>query len=179
VKKQAKRGRVFTAFKLSFNLVPEETGFLYIHLNRTENLKKILCFCDALGRTHFLNLDDLEFVVQKKADLAYAVLDSLMKKGDIEKAKLAIDRLLSLHIKFYREGLHNRDPNFRSNCGFVDAQAIVIDVGRIVYSEEIKNPKIYKEELRKTTAKFRLYLSTNHPELLFHFDQSLAKITMT
>jgi hypothetical protein len=178
IKKEGKRHRAFTAFKLSFDLLPGETGLLYIHLNRTEHLNKTLPFCDALGKTHLLNLDELEFVVQRKADLAYAVLDSLMEKREIENAKLAIDQLLSLNVKLYREGFQNRDCNFRSNCGFIDTRAIVIDVGRIIYDEEIKNPKIYKEHLRQTTVKFRHYLSTSHPELLSHFDQSIAKLML-
>jgi hypothetical protein len=175
-KREAKRNRVFNAFKLSFDLLPEETGLLYVHLNQTQHLKKILAFCDPLGKTHLLNLDDLEFIVQKKADLAYNTLNSLMEKKDIEGAKLAIDQLLALNVKLYQKGFLNRDPNFRSNCGFIENSAILIDVGRVVYSEKIKHPKKYKQELLKITPKFRLYISTQYPELLSYFDLAIGKI---
>ncbi len=175
-KREAKRNRVFNAFKLSFDLLSEETGLFYVHLNRTQHLKKTLSFCDALGKTHFLNLDDLEFIVQKKADLAYNTLNSLMKKNDIERAKLAIEQLLTLNIKLYQKGFLNRDPNFRSNCGFIENGAIIIDVGRIIYSEKIKKPKKYKQELLKITPKFRFYISTQYPELIPYFDQVVEKI---
>jgi hypothetical protein len=175
-KREAKRNRVFNAFKCSFDLLPEETGLLYVHLNQTHHLKKTLPFCDALGKTHLLNLDELEFVIQKKADLAYNTLNSLMEKRDPEGAKLAIDQLLTLNVRLYQQGFWNRDPNFRSNCGFIETGAIVIDVGRIIYSEKIKKPKKYKQEFLKTTSKFRFDISTQYPELLSYFDQTVAKI---
>ena len=176
IKRKEKRHRVFNAFGLSFDFLPSETGLLYVHLNRTIHLKKTLSFCDAMGKTHLLNLDKLEFVIQKKADLAYSVLDSLMEKGNFEGAKLAIDQLLLLNIKLYQKGFRNRDPNFRSNCGFIDGQAIVIDVGRIIESKEIKEPKNYQKELSQIIPKFRLYLSKRHPELLSHFDQTIEML---
>jgi hypothetical protein len=176
-KRDAKRDKVFTAFKLSFDHLSSETGLLYVHLNQTEHLNKELSFCDAVGKMHLLNLDELEFVIQKKADLAYHTLDSLMEKKDIEGAKLAIDELLLLNVNLYQKGFRNRDANFRSNCGFIPGtQAILIDVGRVVFTTEIKDPKNYKEELLRITPKFRLYLSTQYPDLLPHFDQSIAEI---
>lgn len=175
-KREAKRSRVFNAFKLCFNRIPTQTGLLYIHLNCTDHLKKTVPFCDALGNTHQLNLDNLEFVIQKKADLAYSTLDSLMEKKDLSRAKLAIDQLLHLNVELYLKGFRNRDVNFRSNCGFIDTGAMVIDIGRIVDDEKIKKPKKFKQELLKITPKFRLYLSSRYPELLPHFDQSIAKI---
>jgi hypothetical protein len=176
-KREAKRNRVFTAFKLCFDLLPAETGLLYVHLNQTEHLRKALPISDAMGKRHLLNLDELEFVVQKKADLAYHTIDSLMEKKDIEGAKSAIDQLLKLNLKLYQKGFRNRDANFRSNCGFIADRAMLIDVGRIVYSQEIKEPKNYKEELLRITPKFRMYLTSRHPELLAYFDQSVVKMT--
>ncbi len=175
-KRADKRNRVFNAFKLSFDLLSEETGLLYVHLNQTQHVKKILPFCDALGKTHFLNLDDLEFVVQKKADLAYNTLHSLMEKKESEGAKLAIDQLLALNVKLYQKGFRNRDPNFKSNCGFIGTDAIVIDVGRILPLENIKTAEEHKQELLKITPQFRAYISTQYPELLPHFDQAIGKI---
>ena len=175
-KRKAKRNRVFNAFKLSFDLLPKETGLLYVHLNQTEHLKKVLPFCDPCKKTHFLNLDDLEFVIQKKADLAYNTLNAFMEKRDWEGAKLAIDQLLSLNVKLYQKGFLNRDPNFRSNCGFIEADPIVIDVGRIIYDETIKKKENYNQELLKIIPKFRSYVSLQYPELLSHFDQVVEKI---
>ena len=47
LKREEKRNKVFSAFKLSFDSLPNETGLLYVHLNPTEHLKKTLRLFDA------------------------------------------------------------------------------------------------------------------------------------
>lgn len=175
-KKGAKRNRAFKAFKLSFDFLSAESGLLYVHLNQTQHLQKTLSFLDDSGNEHLLNLDELEFVVQKKADLAYHVLDQLIQNNDIVGAKQAIDQLLSLNIKLYQKGFRNRDPNFRNNWGFIGARGMLIDVGRIMYCQEISDPKVYKGEILQMNSKFRFYLSNKHPELVSHFDKTIANI---
>jgi hypothetical protein len=165
-KRAAKRDRAFQAFKLSFDLLSSETGLIYVHLNRTVHLHRALPFEDAEGKTHWIALDDVPFVVQKRAELASQTIDRLMQDKDLRNAKLAIDRILALNLKLSQKGFHNRDPNFRSNCGFIGADAILIDVGRIASG---------KQESCKAICKFRDYLLTKHPELLQHFDQSVAE----
>jgi hypothetical protein len=75
-----------------------------------------------------------------------------------------------------QQGLRNRDANFRSNCGFIGATAVVIDVGRVVYSEEIKKGESMKKEILRITPRFRRYLLESYSELLPGFDQAVAKI---
>ncbi len=175
-KRQERRDKVFKAFKLSKDTLGRETGLLYVHLNRTSHLNKKLSLCDAKGGSYLLNLDDLEFVIQRKAELAFAKIDSLMQNKECEGAKRAIDKLLELSLGLGRKGFRDRDPNLRSNCGFIGDEAILIDVGRIIYSEEIKEPKKFKRELMRASVVFRKYLSRSYPQLLSHFDNCIAKI---
>lgn len=170
LKREEKRNKVFSAFKLSFDCLPGETGLLYVHLNPTDHLKKTLRLCDPEGRNHLLNLDELEFVVQRKAELAYKVIDSLIAAQRVDEAKQAIDQLLALQASIHKKGFRNRDPNFRHNYGLIGGQAILIDVGRIVDFEKTsqKNPI--------STSRFREYLFDRHPELLAYFDQSIDEI---
>lgn len=169
-KREEYRDRVFTAFKMSLNDLSRETGMLFVHLNRTTHLNRELSFCDAQGICHLLNLDDLEFVVQKKAEMAFTRIDALMQGGDIAGAKEAIAKLLQLNVGFYQKGYRNRDPNFRSNCGFIGNEAVLVDVGRMVHSEDVKKPDEMRKELDKAIPRFEKYLSVKHPELLAFFE---------
>lgn len=171
MKMEIKRNRVFEAFRLSFDLLPEETGMLYVHLNPTTHLNKLLKVCDATGKSHLLNLDGLEFALQKKAELAFVKIDSLMQKKDVGGAKEAIHKLLQINMTLDRKGIFNRDPNFGSNCGFIGTNPILIDVGRVIHNEEIKEPEKSKKQLLKAIASFRQYLAQNHSELIDYFDQ--------
>jgi hypothetical protein len=164
-KTDAKRDRVFSAFRLSFDRLSEETGMLYIHLNPTQHLHKTVLFSDISGKEHLLNLDELQFVVQKKADLANGYIDTLLARNDVDGAKDAINQLLSLSMRLHEKGVRNRDPNFRSNYGFVDGRPIVVDVGRMA-----SRKKSAQKDLRRFKEKFRIYLAKEHPELLEYFD---------
>jgi hypothetical protein len=169
-KDQAKKKRVFSAFQLSFDRLPEETGIFYIHLNPTEHLHKTLVFCDYNGKEHLLNLDGLQFVIQKKAILANHHLEELMAKQDLEGAKRAVDQLLSLWLKLHRKGIYNRDPDFSNNYGFADEKPMLIDVGRIAPSQKSK-----QEELAHFTKEFRIYLANRCPELVDYFDEVICE----
>ncbi|MBS0604353.1 MAG: hypothetical protein JSS60_04855 [Verrucomicrobia bacterium] len=179
LKKEQQRARVFSAFRLSLDALPEETGLVFVHLNPTRNINTVLSVSDAKGGVHELDLDNLEFVLQKKAVLAYSFIDSLMEKGDLEGAKRAIDELLQLNVALNRKGFRNRDPNFRSNCGFIGGHAVLIDMGRMVQSEEIKQPANLKKEIKRISPRFRKFLAEKHPQLLDHFDNCIAKILET
>lgn len=169
-KREERRHKVFSAFVLSFNHLADETGLLYVHLNPTEHLKKTLVFSDAGGNAHELELDPLEFVIQKKATLAFQTIDSLVLGSKVEEAKQAIDRLLTLERNFYEKGFRNRDPNFKHNYGFVGTDPILIDVGRIIPADG-KSKKNFP-----VVSRFRKFLSDRHPELVAYFDQSVARI---
>jgi hypothetical protein len=169
LKRAEKRNTVFSAFKLSFDSLSNETGLLYVHLNPTDYLKKTLRLCDPQGRNHLLDLDKLEFVVQRKAELAYTAIDSLIAAERMEEAKQAIDQLLTLQAAIHKKGFRNRDPNFRHNYGFVGNQVILIDVGRVVKTDH-PLPHHFN------TSRLRSYLDDHHPELLAYFDRSVDTV---
>lgn len=164
-KKEAKRSKVFSAFKLSFDHLRDESGLLYVHLNQTHDQKIV----NVDGNP--IPLDDVSFVVQKRADLAFHRIDALMASGNVEGAKEAIVQLLQLNIELYQKGFRNRDANFRSNCGFDGDKAIVIDVGRIVLSDTID----IKKEIQRITPRFHRYLQQRHPELVPYFEQEVEE----
>jgi hypothetical protein len=177
MKQHKKRDKVFTAFKLCFEKFPQETGLLFVHLNQTDALNKVLSFSDASGKEHALNLDHVEFVLQRKAELADYRLDSLMANGQFDETKKAIDALLALQFKFCEMGLRNRDPNFRANFGFIGEKAVLIDVGRVVYFKGVKNSDYFSKALTRNIERFRKYLKIRHPELIPYFNHSLKEHT--
>lgn len=171
-KKEAKRDKVFQAFKLSFNSLATETGLLYLHFHPTSHLRQTLVVTDAQGIRHALSLDTLEFVVQRKAELVTARIDTLVQRGDLEGAKEAIHAIVALQASLYRKGFRNRDPNVRSNCGFIGSQAALIDVGRLVSMQEVVQRKSFQQEIAKASLHFRRYLD-QYPELCAYFDDQV------
>jgi hypothetical protein len=163
--------RDFFSYKVAYTELQDETGILYTHLNPTHYLKKDLSITDRLGIQHKIDLDKFDFIVQKRAERVYDRIDRLIHTGNIEGAKQAIAGVFKLIDTRAKKGFRDRDPNIRTNCGFVDNRAVKIDVGRFVRCEEMQDPEFRKQELKSITAPFETWIQHTHPSLLRDFKE--------
>lgn len=175
-KRQDKLQRDFTSYKIAFEELQEETGVVYVHLNQTSHLLKILSIQDKIGMMHQIPLDHTDFILQKRGELVYERIHNLMQAGKIDEAKKAIFKVLNLVVSRCKKGYHDRDPNVRTNCGFIGEQAIKIDVGRLMRQETIKNPEIYRRELLRISTPFEKWVETTYPELLPAFHEIFESV---
>ena len=168
------KNKVLSAFQLCSENFAQETGVLYAHLKHTP-LPRTARLFGPEGAPLPLDLEEHLFLLQKRAILAYDQIDAWVSEGREDLAKEGIESLLVLHVDLFKKGFRNRDANFKSNCGFIEGQPILFDIGRVVYSEEIKNQENHKKEIARITPRFRQWLATHHEELLEHFDQIVAR----
>ena len=176
-KKVDKLRRDFTSYKYAFDELQDLTGVLSIHLNPTDHLQKRVILVDKLGIEHPINLDEYNFVLQHKASFVYDRINESMTDERIEDAHNAISQIMQLIVDRCKRGFHDRDPNVRTNCGFIGDKAIKIDVGRFVVSEGMKQKKNYSKQLVRITRPFKLWLSQNHPSLILFFEDELKRQT--
>ncbi|MGE5196234.1 MAG: hypothetical protein ACM3JI_02765 [Anaerolineae bacterium] len=169
--------RDFTSYKIAFDELKKETGIVYVHLNKTSHLNKSLKIIDKIGIEHFLDLDHFDFVVQRKAELVYDRISRQMRQGDISGAKKTIASAFNLILSRCKKGYHDRDPNLRTNCGFIGDQPIKIDVGRLLKDEKMKKPEVYKQELLRISLPFKAWIEAYYPTLSPFLNQEIEKIT--
>jgi len=163
-KRREKLSTLFTSCKIAEKRFKKQTGLLYLHLNQTKNLQKKIQLFDAIGAVHYLDLDPTSFAIQKKATLAYPTLTHLMQAGEIQAAKVRLESLIQLMIARSKAGVADHDPRKR-NFGFVQDQAIEIDLGSFEIKESLKNPKESRRALYYETLKLRKWIKKYHPEL--------------
>ena len=175
--KEGKLLRDFASYKLSFERLQQETGVIFIHLNKTSHLKKQLTIVDKLNIEHRISLDDVEFVLQKKAELVYPHIKALVKQNDQEGAQNAIRSIVDLIITRCQKGVFDEDPRIHRNFGFIEGNALIIDVGRLINDPERKKPEVYVKDLRKITARFKAWLLEKHPTLVPILDQEIERIS--
>ena len=164
------------SWKIAFDNLKEETGLLFVHLNKTMHLDQPLVIFDKIGMQHTVSLDQMEFCLQRRAKMLCVVLMEYQQKGELPKAKLLIDRLLQLILSEYERGFADNDHALMQNTGVVDGQPIHIDVGQFVYHETVKDPSFYDQELFTKTYKFKIWLGEHYPEIKSYLDQELEKI---
>lgn len=168
-----KLNRDFNSYKIAYEDLNEETGLLYIHLNKGTDLNKSVTIVDKIGIAHRIPLDTIEFVVQKRAKLAYTYIDDLMTKGDIAGAKNALHSILDVIVARCKKGVFDEDARIHRNFGFVDSQPIFIDVGRFRRDPTRVQPAIYKQDLEDITGRFRDWLEESYPTLAPILDEEL------
>jgi hypothetical protein len=175
-KRRDKLERDFGSYKIAFEELPEETGIVYVHLNKTHVWNKPLQIIDRLGIAHALDPNAFEFVIQRRAELIYPTITRLVRSGDLPQARALISQSLQFIVDRAKKGYHDRDPNIRTNCGLLDGRVIKIDVGRFVKMEAMRTPEIYKAEVKRIGAPLRAWLAEAHPELTSAYDEALFAI---
>ncbi len=171
-KRERRFQKLFKGYRLAYTKDRENTGLLYVHLNKTDNLQRKITVKDRLGFTHSLALDDLIFAVQERGRTAKKVLTALLENHDVEGVKSRIKSLFQMYVAEYKKGLVDWDRNVMHNSGFIGVQSIRLDLGQLQYDENVKDPEIFKEDLRQIASK-RLT-----PWLKNHYPQYEVELTL-
>lgn len=175
-KKRNKREALFRSCKLSFDELRNETGLVFVHLNKTENLKTQMTISDKMGFEHILDLDQMEFFIQRKVDTYPKYMERLIAEGRLLEAKELLSKTVDLIMSEYARGLADNDHAWIQNSGVSDKNPVHIDVGQFVYKEEVKRPELYKQELFNRTFRLREWLRKRSPELEKHLESKLRSI---
>lgn len=167
--------RDFASYKLAFEELQDLTGVIFVHLNPTSSLQKKLHIIDKLGIAHQIDLDKMDFILQKKAEHVHKRIQRQMQNQDIEGAKHSISSLVTMIVERCKRGVSDRDSSIDTNCGFLDGAAIKIDVGRLGFDKSTATSANCKAELISIAAPFKEWLSSRYSELAKHLDQECVK----
>lgn len=178
-KAEAKRKKLedfVFSWKTVFENLKEETGLIFVHLNKTTNMQKNLTIVDKTGKRHILELDRMEFCIQKRAELLCPYILKLKENNNIQEARILVNNLLNLILSEYRRGFADNDHALMQNTGVAGGMPIHIDIGQFTASEDIKNPAVYRQELYTKTFKFMIWLRENYPDLAVYLEERLSEI---
>lgn len=167
--------RDFSSCKIAIEELPKESGLLFVHLNKTQNISKKTTIIDKLHIAHCIDLNTKEFILQKKASLFFPHLESLIEKGDRQEVKNAIHSMVEVLVSRCQKGIFDEDPRLHRNLGFIENEAIFIDVGRFRRDDTRKDPKIFHQDLRLITDSLKLWLEENHPDFANLLEEELLQ----
>ncbi len=166
----------FNSYLLAFRDLAEETGVAYVHLNPTAHLGKHLTIIDSLGVSYLLKLDSFSFILQRKAQDIFPVLDEAMSRGDMDTGKKIVEALISVIASRCQKGISDLDAMANTNYGWLEDRAVHIDVGRFVQNEKVKQPAACKEEVVRITQVFSDHLGKNYPELYSYYLTKIGEL---
>lgn len=171
-----KHHRDFNSYKLAYEVLKEETGLICIHLNKTSKIGHHLTVSDKLHIRHQIDLDQTEFILQKKAELVYPSITKMMEEGHIEEAKKSLHAILGLIVSRCQKGIFDEDPRIQCNVGLIGTEAIFIDVGRFKKDEQRSDPEVYMHDLAEINHRFKGWLAENHPSLVPVLEEEMEQL---
>lgn len=148
-KRQHKRERVFTSCSNALRELKDITGLIYLHLCPAKQLQCSITLIDKLGITHHIAADDLDFLLQKKAVPAYPYIHELLAQHNVKGAQNAIEQIVQLHSIIAARGFNDLDPNIETNFGFIDGQAMKIDVGCLIKDARFLDKRFASKRMAK------------------------------
>jgi hypothetical protein len=165
-KREQKVSQTFGMLKAAYQELKDETGLVFVHLNKSKDLKKQVRLISRNGKEYALSLEAVPFILQKRAELIYPHLAKLMDHGE----KLAATRCLHsfLNLIWTRElrGFVDRDQSISKNYGFIGEKAVQIDIGNLARKEWIEEERQPQQEIDRVVAKTEPWIRENYPELL-------------
>lgn len=164
-KREEKAALLFNGYKIACEELPEDTGILYIHLNKTKTLKQFISIYNKLGIKYRVNLDHVEFVLQEKAMPFYSTIEKYMTTGKLEKAKNLIQCLISVIQNRNAKGVRDKDLLLVDNVGVLGDKVIIIDPGQFVHDPFVKDPHENRKDIEMRFENFKSWLHNYYPEL--------------
>ena len=75
---------------------------IFVHLNKGNTFDRNVTIVTTRGKEFEIDLDQMEFIVQRRAKMIYPHLSSLMEQGQKEQAKLVIAQTVDLIVNRLR-----------------------------------------------------------------------------
>ncbi len=165
-KREQKLHQLFDSLQYAYREFKDESGLLFIHINRTKNWNKKVTLTGKKGETFTLSLDDIPFIIQEKAELIYRRLFRLIKANNNEEAKNCVRALLKLVWTRGCKGLFDHDRSVSNNFGFVNEKPIQFDIGELYHVDSEKKLPAAAEEVHRIARRIGAKIEATHPEFL-------------
>lgn len=172
-KRKRKLLKDFSSYKIAFEHLKEETGLIFLHLNRSNNLKTSITLYDKMRAQYKLSLDEMGFILQKKGADFYSTLTHWIDENKKKEAKESLSALVHLIEKRCSLGISDKDPDLGTNFGFLENQPIQLDIGRFKIDETKKTPQAIKEDLERILHPLQIWLDEKAPELAAHLKNEI------
>lgn len=164
-RRQERVRNLFSSCKLAYEEMSEETGLLYIHLNRVPALDKEVELIDKIGLKHRIAVDKHEYVIQKKA---IPVKEAFARAESEEELRALVEQLINVVVARCEKGIADRDRSFVQNVAFsaYEPKALFIDTGQFYKDSGMLSEEELKRDLKKRLGNLRYWTERHFPQYL-------------
>jgi hypothetical protein len=164
--KEKNRKELFNSYKIAYDHFRDESALVAIHLSKTTNWHLPVTLIDKRGRAHHLNLDDFEFVVQRKAERLGDYLSGLLQEKKRDEVLETIRSLLEQIVLQCQKGFFDTDSGIFANYGVIEGKVVHFDSGRLKAEPEAASHSFCEGMLERAKERIAIWLQKREPELL-------------
>lgn len=159
-RRQARLKTLFSSCMLAYHEMRDETGLVFLRLNRKQGLNKEITIHDKLGMKHKVDLDNHEFILQKKC----SPLEDIFKGCTVEEMTAKIHQLIDLVNARCQKGIKDRDRAFVQNIGFClsENRPLFIDIGQFCKDNDISDQA--SQDIEHRLKELSLWMENKFPE---------------
>lgn len=153
----------------SFSELKEQSGLLMIHLCSETPMNQSITLVDGCHIAHTIDLDKLEFLLQRRMSLPFDVIRHAMKHNNEVEAKAVIDNIFAfIHARLDR-GILDFDPKLYTNYGFIDGKVYQLDSGQITRASCVEDYMKDRKHFHIRNRRTQRWFEQNYPTLLPHY----------
>jgi hypothetical protein len=160
------------SYLLAYELMREETDLLFVHMGPSKKRLPLITVIDKASRRFPIDLNQIPFVLQKKASQPF-VRQLQLSKNKTEEFRSWIDQYIAINQKRISLFIANRDKHIKDNYRCEKERLVYIDPGRYYLKTKLSDPQILQEEWRRASYELRAWIKKHASTELAYFDQRL------
>lgn len=168
--------RIFASYKDAYEALRKETGLLYLHFNKTRDFGFTVALIDNKGKKHLVELDTMEYIVQKRATRIFDHLKELADEERYEDLRTSIRSFLQLIAVRCEKGFVNHDISIRNNFGFVGNTAIQFDCATLTRDGSMKYPMNFRQEVLEAAERLYIWALESCPDINIFIQEEAQRL---
>ena len=157
-RREKKLQSTLASYRIARDILPTECAIIYLQMVPSPSFSQMVTFTDKIGRTYTIDIAQYGFVLQKKAELIFPVLDRLIYTKNEAAAKAIITSIIELMVQRSKKGIQDQDPDLHKNAGIIDGKVYCIDIGGFHENENIKSAHVMKPDITRFTRRLHAHL---------------------
>lgn len=169
LQKKQKKSLDFTSYQLAWDQLREETGLIFLHLEKTKGLNLSLHLYDPILVRHIVPADDVEFILQKKVEPFVPFFEKKQEhKESLYPFFVQLAQLLRSRVE---KGISDSDISLQYNMGVSAGGPVLFDIGNLSKTELTKHS--CREQLDYESRLILGWLQEKDPMLAQFFQKQL------
>ncbi len=168
--------KILNNYRYVYDLFREEIAVIYLHLDKTFEFPVTVTLIDDKGKKYFLDLNSIEFIVQKRARKIYDHLNALVKEAKYEDLAASLRSFFQLISIRCKKGFVDQNLDPHHSFGFIDNTAVQFDCATLSYDPSIKYPSNYRNEVLEIAERLQEWAREHCPEAALFIQEEAQKI---